>query len=183
MSKYKEKSGKYSIIRITVPIIAVIIIAAAYLFYPDQKDGTQPIELTGVPTTPVETAFNRQGILSFNTPDGNLLTTIDIEIVDEEVDRQIGMMYRDEMAENQGMFFIFDEETSRAFWMKNTVIPLDIIFVNTTYEIVSIHKYAESLAEVQYFSNKPCRYVIEVNAGFTDKFKISEGDKIAWRRL
>ena len=161
--------------------IIVLIISLTFLL-PNFTEKPAPPDLTGIPITPVETAFKSQGLLSFSSPGGKVLTAIELEIVDGDIDRQIGMMYREEMAENQGMLFIFDNEKPRSFWMKNTEIPLDIIFVNTAYEIVTISKYAESLAQVHYTSEEPSRYVVEVNAGFTDKFGISTGDKIVWRR-
>ena len=66
--------------------------------------------------------------------------------------------------------------------MRNTIIPLDIIFVNSKKKIIKIHKKTEPFSERSLPSFKPALYVVEVNAGFTDKFGIKEGDHIDWRR-
>ena len=64
--------------------------------------------------------------------------------------------------------------------MRNTLISLDMIFVNAQKEIVTIHKNTKILSDQSYPSTKPAMYVIEVVAGFTDKYNIKEGDKISW---
>jgi len=111
------------------------------------------------------------------------ITAIDVELAQSEADRQLGLMYRDKMAENQGMLFVFEDETVRSFWMKNTVLSLDMIFVNTKNEIVTIHKSTTPYSEESYTSTKPAKYVVEVNAGFTDKYKLGVGDRISWRQF
>jgi hypothetical protein len=78
---------------------------------------------------------------------------------------------------------LFDNEEVRAFWMKNTVLSLDMIFVNARSEIVTIHKYTTPYSEETYMSTKPAKYVLEVNAGYADKQKISVGDRISWSRF
>jgi hypothetical protein len=92
-------------------------------------------------------------------------------------------MYREKMAANQGMLFIFDDSDVRSFWMKNTMISLDMIFINEKDQIITIHKHTTSLSEGSYTSTGPAKYVLEVNAGFTDDHKIAVGDRIAWTTL
>jgi len=92
-------------------------------------------------------------------------------------------MYRDKLAENQGMLFVFEGEEDRSFWMKNTVLSLDMIFVNGKNQIVTIHKNTTPYSEQSYASTNPSQYVVEVNAGYTDKHKISVGDHITWSRF
>ncbi len=125
--------------------------------------------------------FKKEGELTFTKANGDYITTIDIEIADTEVKRARGLMFREHLGENQGMLFVFPEESYQAFWMKNTVIPLDMIFVNKNRTIVTIHKNTTPYSEQTYPSSKPAIYVVEVNAGFTDKYNIEVGDKIAWR--
>jgi uncharacterized membrane protein (UPF0127 family) len=84
------------------------------------------------------------------------------------------------MEENQGMLFIFPDEQIRSFWMRNTFISLDMIFVNSNKEIVTIHKNTRVLSSESYPSAEPATYVIEVVAGFTDKHNIKVGDKVGW---
>lgn len=80
-------------------------------------------------------------------------------------------------------FFIFTNEEPQSFWMQHTPLSLDMIFVNKENEIVKIHKNTTPFSEQSYPSGRPAKYVVEVNAGYTDKFQIEEGDKIVWRRL
>ncbi|MBN1299921.1 MAG: DUF192 domain-containing protein [Melioribacteraceae bacterium] len=127
--------------------------------------------------------FKKQGELTFVSSDGKFYSKIDIEIADNDDSRSQGLMYRNKMTDTQGMFFIFPNESYQSFWMKNTVIPLDIIFVNKKNEIVKIHKNAVPFDESSYASGAPAIYVVEVNAGYTDRYKIKVGDKIVWRRM
>jgi len=84
------------------------------------------------------------------------------------------------MEMNQGMLFIFPEEEIRSFWMRNTYISLDMIFVNADKKIVTIHKNTKTLSDQSYASTEPAQYVVEVCAGFSDKYSIKTGDKINW---
>lgn len=125
--------------------------------------------------------FKKEGELTFQSADGKFISKIDIEIADDMVERAVGLMYRESLGHNQGMLFIFPTEEYQSFWMRNTMIPLDIIFVNKKMEIVTIHKNTTPFSEKSYPSTEPSIYVVEVNAGYTEKFDIKEGDKINWR--
>jgi len=124
--------------------------------------------------------FKKEGELTFTDSSGNFLTKIDIEIADTDYDRQLGLMNRKSMEENQGMLFIFPTERYQSFWMLNTLFSLDMLFINSNKEIVTIHKNTTPLSQQSYPSSKPAIYVVEVVAGYTDKFNIKEGDKIYW---
>ncbi len=124
----------------------------------------------------------KHGELSFFSAEGKELARIDIEIAEDDLSREQGLMYRNEMAEHHGMLFVFEDEAFRSFWMKNTPLPLDIIFVDGQHRIITIHKNTTPFSEEEYRSSAPARYVVEVNAGFTDRFKIQVGDRIRWRR-
>lgn len=124
--------------------------------------------------------FTKEGELVFSDSLGNSKAKIDIEIADDDYQRQLGLMNRKEMKENQGMIFIFPRQDWLSFWMRNTLISLDIIFVDENKKIVTIHKNTRILSDTSYPSTKPARYVVEVVAGFTDKYNIQVGDKIDW---
>lgn len=124
--------------------------------------------------------FTKEGELVFSDSLNNQKIKIDLEIADNEYERQLGLMNRKEMKENQGMLFIFSEEKFQSFWMLNTFISLDMIFVNSEKKIVTIHKNTTPLAQKSYPSSAPSQYVVEVIAGFTDKHNIQVGDKINW---
>lgn len=128
------------------------------------------------------TKFKKQGEVYFQDSLKNLIKKIDVEIAETDNARHTGLMFREGMSEDQGMLFIFPNEELQSFYMKNTVLPLDIIFINSKKQIVKIHKNTKPFSEESLPSLKPAIYVVEVNAGFTDKFKIAEGNTIDWRR-
>ncbi|MCC5920495.1 MAG: DUF192 domain-containing protein [Cyclobacteriaceae bacterium] len=107
-----------------------------------------------------------------------VLATVRVEhaITDEE--RAEGLMYRDHLPDDGGMIFFFENEGLRSFWMKNTPLSLDIIYVNADKEIVKIHKGTQPYAERSYPSGKKAKYVVEVKGGFSDKHGVKEGDFI-----
>lgn len=124
--------------------------------------------------------FTKDGVLVFSDSLGNEKIKIDIELADTEYKRQLGLMNRKSMDENQGMLFIFNEERLQSFWMLNTLISLDIIFVNKEKKIVTIHKNTTPLSQQSYPSSEPAIYVVEVIGGFCNKYNILPGDKISW---
>ena len=111
---------------------------------------------------------------------GKGLIMINAEIADDSDERKNGLMFREKLEENSGMLFIFENEESQTFWMKNTLISLDIIFIGSDLEIVDI-KNAEPCRKDPcklYASPGPAKYVLEVNAGFAARNKLKVGDKI-----
>jgi len=126
--------------------------------------------------------FQKEGELVFTSNNGDTISKIEIEIADDDQQRELGLMMRRNMKEDNGMLFIFPFETLQAFWMKNTILPLDIIYVNSQNEIVKIYKNTVPYSEISLPSGKPSLYVVEVSAGYTDKYGIKEGDKIVWKR-
>lgn len=103
----------------------------------------------------------------------------EIEIADSNKERQQGLQNRESLCETCGMLFIFDREEPVSFWMKNTSISLDMIFINNDGEIKKIHKNTTPFRlSPTYMSESKVRYVVEVNAGFTDTYSIKEGDLV-----
>lgn len=125
-------------------------------------------------------SFTKEGELIFTDSLGTLKTKIEIEIADNNYERQLGLMNRKEMKENEGMLFIFDKLELQSFWMRNTLISLDIMFVDNQKKIVTIHKNTKILSDNSYPSSQPSIYVVEVLAGFADRHNIKVGDKIDW---
>ena len=121
--------------------------------------------------------------IEFYDSTGNKNIDIIAEIVEDEYHRARGLMFRENLPDNQGMLFIFDDEALRYFWMKNTTISLDIIYLNANLKIVKIHKNTTPLSEQLYPSEKPAEYVVEVRSGFTDRYQVMEGDSISWHRF
>jgi uncharacterized protein len=125
--------------------------------------------------------FTKNGELTFISAKNTFLVTIDIEIADTPEKRSLGMMYRNALGERQGMLFVFPKEELQSFWMKNTAVPLDMIFVSARNEIVTIHENTTPYSPQSYSSTKAAQFVVEVNAGFARKYSISVGDKIRWK--
>jgi uncharacterized protein len=128
--------------------------------------------------------FKKEGVLSFiGKEKGDTIKTINIEIAETDEERAKGLMDRKSMTDEQGMLFIFAQAEEQSFWMKNTYISLDIMYVGADQEIVSIQKYATPLSEESLPSFKKAKYVVETNAGFADKYKVKYGDKIAFTKF
>lgn len=108
------------------------------------------------------------------------LIKIYAEIADDNQEKIRGLMFREKLEENSGMFFIFENESYQTFWMKNTLVPLDIIFIDKGFKIVGIESAQPCRKEPckLYVSPVPAKYVLEVNVGFTARNKIEIGDKI-----
>jgi hypothetical protein len=106
------------------------------------------------------------------------IVTVNAEIADTAEKLQRGLMFRTSMGENEGMLFVFNDEQPRTFWMKDTLIPLDIIFISSAGEVVDIKKnFVPCAAEPcpSYTSKQSARYVLEVNAGFADMYAVENG--------
>lgn len=128
--------------------------------------------------------FKKEGDLYFIGKSRNdTIRKIDMELAETDEERAQGLMNRKSMTDNQGMLFIFSTAEEQSFWMKNTYIALDIIYVDDKKEIVSIQKYTTPLSEESLPSFKKAMYVVEVNAGFCDKYKVGYGDRIAFTKL
>ncbi len=176
MSKKKKVVKKNYMIHYIV--LFIIISIGGYFMFTGSEDNSNNEVST---YSHRQFDFKKEGELTFQTSEGKFISKIDIEIADDMVERAVGLMYRESLEFNQGMLFIFPTEEYQSFWMRNTMIPLDIIFVNKKMEIVTIHKNTTPFSEKSYPSTEPSIYVVEVNAGYTDKFEIEEGDKINWR--
>jgi uncharacterized membrane protein (UPF0127 family) len=127
--------------------------------------------------------FKKQGTLTFLNSNNDVKAKIDIQIADNDFDRELGLMFRKHMDENQGMLFIFPQDTIQNFWMHNTYIPLDMIFINSNKVIVTIQRATKTLSDQTYASTAPAQYVLEVNLDFSKKFNIQVGDRVEWSRI
>ena len=101
-----------------------------------------------------------------------------VEIADTDLKRKTGLQCRTKMELNEGMLFIWKTEDFRSFWMKNTSIPLDIIFINKTYEIIDIFYNAKPYNLKSISSKKKAKYVLELNRGQFNSLKFNLKDTI-----
>jgi uncharacterized membrane protein (UPF0127 family) len=107
-----------------------------------------------------------------------------IEVADDDAERARGLMYRDAMEANRGMLFIHDAEEPQAYWMKNTRIPLDILYFDDNRKLVSQQRDVPpcSLGDgcPSYPSDAPARYVLELNAGEADRMQLQDGAQLTF---
>ncbi|WP_420393295.1 DUF192 domain-containing protein [Acuticoccus sp.] len=109
--------------------------------------------------------------------------TFKVELADDPIERQRGLMFREEMAPDAGMLFDFGREGERSFWMKNTILPLDIIYARSDGTVVSIARATTPFSLEAVPSNGPARFVLEVNAGVADAIGLAPGDRLVHRRV
>lgn len=134
------------------------------------------------PVSPPDLSFKPQGLVTFFKADGQPVTRIAVELAETDSARQRGLMERTNLPERGGMLFVMDSLEIQSFWMYNTPLPLDILFVDDSLRIVTIAAHTQPFSQQNVVSDEPARYVVEVRAGFTERFGLAEGDRITWRR-
>ncbi|TDQ29111.1 DUF192 domain-containing protein [Zeaxanthinibacter enoshimensis] len=128
-------------------------------------------------------SFTKEGELQvYRNSSDSLIGNFDIEIADNEYETQTGLMYRASMEKDRGMLFIFPDERIHSFYMKNTQIPLDILYLTSDMKVASIKENAEPYNETSISSGVPVQYVLEINAGLSQELGIEAGDSIAFRK-
>ena len=105
----------------------------------------------------------------------------DIELATTPDERERGLMYRKSLGANAGMLFMYPDEEPVAFWMKNTLIPLDMLFIKADGQIVHVARNAVPLDETPIASGQPVRAVLEINGGAADALGIKEGDTVEYK--
>lgn len=142
-------------------------------------------------TEAVEIEFSKQGELEFLNAEGQAFKKIDIEIADTPNKRARGLMDRSSMDEDKGMLFIFDDDEVRkhTFYMKDTRIPLDIMYFGKDSTLINIARNAQPGADTELqggtvaAAKEDSKFVVEINGGLADKWGIEEGvTKISWNR-
>ena len=109
--------------------------------------------------------------------------SVSVEVVKTQEARRLGLMYRKSLAEKSGMLFIFENEREHPFTMKNTYIPLDMIFIKRNRKISGIIKNTTPKTKGPYTINAPSLYVLEVNAGFCRENGIKKGDSVIFKNI
>lgn len=110
--------------------------------------------------------------------DGRPRASVRIEIADTPASREYGLMFRKQLDQDAGMIFVFKEPQHLQFWMKNTIISLDMIFADKDGKIVGIVRRAEPFSETPDTVDGDSQYVLEVNGGFCDRHGITPGDTL-----
>jgi hypothetical protein len=138
---------------------------------------------TSAPQSHPEPHFTIDGTLTFFGKTNKEIITIDIEIPDTPEKMAKGLMYRTKMLDTQGMLFVRTTAKEKFFWMKNTYIPLDMIFVDRHMKVIHVAKNTTPLSEELIPVPTEAKYTIEVIAGFSDKHGITAGNSISFTRL
>jgi len=131
-------------------------------------------------TVPTGRTLDYTASVSFLSAAEDTVATIEAAVADDDESRSTGLMDVYDMPRDKGMLFIFDDEEPRSFWMANTPLALDIIFVNSDMEIIRVHQNTRPYSERNVESEQPAKYVVETNAGFTLRYDIIEGMKITY---
>ncbi|HEX4481613.1 MAG TPA: DUF192 domain-containing protein [Rudaea sp.] len=106
----------------------------------------------------------------------------DVELANDPASQERGLMFRDSMPDDHGMLFNFTDEQTRVFWMKNCRMPLDILYFDKNYKLVSAQQRVPACRSdpcPTYPSAGPAQFVLELNAGMTDKLGVKPGDALS----
>lgn len=106
-----------------------------------------------------------------------------VELALDPDQREQGLMYRKTMAPDAGMLFDFGEARAISMWMRNTLIPLDMVFIDDAGTITHIHEQAKPLSEAIISSQGPVKYVLELNGGEASRREIHKGDKVLSKQI
>lgn len=162
--------------RLYLKIISISFLGIVCIAISSCKEDAKPVKQVVI-------TFKSEGELILRKAStDSIIKSIDIEIADDDYQTQTGMMYRDALEVHQGMLFVFPKAEYHSFYMKNTKIPLDIIYIDSDKKIVSIQKNAQPFDENSLPSKAPAQYVLEINAGLSDTWNLEVGDKIDYSR-
>jgi uncharacterized membrane protein (UPF0127 family) len=106
------------------------------------------------------------------------LVKLQVQVADTDERRQTGLMYRQSMPETEGMLFVFQQVRPVAFWMKNTILSLDILFVDPQGRVLNIARGTTPFSLAAIPSDGPARAVLELNAGASERLGIDVGDRL-----
>lgn len=111
------------------------------------------------------------------------IARIAVEIADDPAEQARGLMHRERLAPMAGMLFVYDRPQRVAFWMRNTLIPLDMIFADPAGRITRIHENALPLDETPIAGGEGVQFVLEVNGGLARRLGLAEGDEMRHPRI
>ncbi len=169
-SLIKKPSARFSLMILVVSMLFI----SGCTSPPTQNNNSTPINN--------DNGSDFNGVKGVFVVDGNETSPLKLETAITRREQARGLMGRKNLAENSGMIFIFDGERVRGFWMKNTLIPLDMIFLDENLTVVKI-QHARPEAKTPkgdfktYSSEVPAKFVIEVNRGYSNRTGLEEGDK------
>lgn len=128
------------------------------------------------PTAPATTAMPAMPKVHLSAPGGDVSVAVEIVSTSAQIER--GLMYREHLPPDQGMLFLMPQDKDWSFWMHNTLIPLDLIFIKNDFTVAGIVENAEPKTDTLRQVGQPSRYVLEVNGGFAAAHKIATGTRV-----
>lgn len=147
---------------IGIVIVLAVAVFSYYYYFDKSKSSYTTVELV--------------------SPDGRQRIEFNVEEASTNATRSKGLMFRKELAAKNGMIFVYPEDRVLTFWMKNTYIPLDIVFVNSKFDVIGVLQNLTPLDTAPKDIGLPSKYAIEINAGLVSEFGIQAGWKMVWNR-
>ena len=169
------KNNKSTLILLGITLVLFIIVKIIPNFKSDIVHTTGKIDVNKKKNTSEFTTKGKAWVISSS---GDTLTPINLEIAKSEYEIERGLMHRKSLGENNGVLFVFKEESPLKFWMKNTSIPLDIIYLRYDGSIVSITPHTIPFSLELIHSKGSAYYALEVNEGFVDRNRIMLNSKL-----
>lgn len=126
--------------------------------------------------------FTPEGVLDLYGPDSTLVARLVIELAETAQEQAQGLMYRRSLPERGGMLFIDENPKMQEFWMRNTPLPLDILFLDEAGHVINIVKRTKPYSDDRIRSTAPAAYTLEVRAGVTDRYGIDSTYYMSWER-
>lgn len=117
------------------------------------------------------------------SPAGHKPVRVRVEVVHKHEDRQRGLMFRKQLAPDAGMLFVFEAPQQLTFWMRNTYLPLDMVFITADMSVLGVVENAQPLTDDKRSVPGLSRYVLEVNAGFARRHGIVSGTVVRFADL
>jgi len=154
-------------------LVAALVVALAAL--PTCKSGGQKATATSAPASP------SAATVAIDTGGRRVAFRVEVAVTPEEHAR--GLMYRSQLADDAGMIFVFEEPSVQRFWMKNTLIPLDMIFIGTNRKIVGVVENAAPETESERTVGAPSQYVLEIGGGLAARLGIHRGEPVDFQNV
>jgi len=151
--------------------VVITIMALSFISWLGQRSSYSPAVVTdGSPGSPAVDIVEKK--------DGGTNSHFVVEVARTQEEHARGLMNRTSLPQENGMLFVFECSNMRYFWMENTLIPLDMIFISGDGQILSIRENTTPMSTDIISSGSPCMYVLEVNGGICQKDGISVGDRV-----
>ena len=167
-------------------LLAALGFVALHIGSSCQRQEPESVQNQGVEETQeaYEPPFTQEGVGAFIAGStGDTLRNYRVEVAERPDEVQYGMMYRKHMDEDMAMVFLMGEETQQSFWMHNTYVSLDIVFVNRKGVVVSVQENCTPLTDTPRPSEGPANVVVEVPGGTAQRIGLKAGDQWVWSRL